>query len=61
MVGLAGVEPALQPIDIAGIYKNNNILTHEKTNRALRVFQPFSRYYRRIVLQVLFGSINTLT
>ena len=34
----------------------NNILTNEKTNRALRVFQPFYRYYRRIILQDEFLS-----
>ena len=34
----AGVEPALQPIDIAGSYKINNILTNDKTNRTLLAF-----------------------
>ena len=48
MVGRQGIEPILQPIDITVINKKINIITNEKTNRALRVFQPFSRYYSRI-------------
>ena len=55
-MGRAGVEPALQPVDITVIYKTYNILTHEKTNRALRLFQLFSRYYRRIILHDEFLS-----
>ena len=45
-MGRQGLEPLLQLIDINGIYKINNILTNEKTNRALWVLQYFSRCYR---------------
>ena len=50
-MGRAGIESALQPVDNAEIYNIYNILTNENTNRALTVFQPFSLYYRRIILQ----------
>lgn len=50
-MGRQGFEPVLQLVDITGIYKIYNILTNEKTNRELRVLQPFSRYYRRIILR----------
>lgn len=59
-MGRAGVKPTLQPIDIAGNYKINNILTNENTNRVLRVFQPFSGYYRRIILQDEFLSTGRI-
>ena len=53
------------PLILLEYTKNNNILTNEKTNRALRVFQPFYRYYRRIILQdelrfMVMPSVNEL-